>query len=146
MGDVSSATDPVLVRVQTENVTFAMFGATLGHASDDVRLSLQKIAAAGRGVVVYLRQGENNLDLVNQLKTYALMEEKGVDFATAKQETGYGKVHDHGIGAQILKDLGVKKIRLLSNHPPRVNALDAFDLEIVETVKLVKSERALGDA
>jgi len=145
MGDVSSATEPVLVRVQTENVTFAMFGATLGHASADVRLSLQKISAAGRGVIVYLRQGENNLDLVNQLKTYALMQNKGVDFETAKQKTGYGKVHDHGIGAQILKDLGVKKIGLLSNHPPRVNALDAFDLEIVETVKLVKSDRAVGD-
>jgi 3,4-dihydroxy 2-butanone 4-phosphate synthase/GTP cyclohydrolase II len=136
MGDVSGATDPVLVRVQTENVTFAMFGVTLGHASDDVSVSLQKISAAGRGVVLYLRQGENNLDLVNQLKTYALMREKGVDFETAKKATGYGRVHDYGIGAQILKDLGLKKIRLLSNHPPRVNALDAFDLEIVETVGL----------
>jgi 3,4-dihydroxy 2-butanone 4-phosphate synthase/GTP cyclohydrolase II len=136
MGDVSDATGPVLVRVQTENVTFAMFGATLGHASGDVRSSLQKISAAGRGVVLYLRQRENNLDLVNQLRTYALMQNEGVDFDTAKQETGYGRVHDYGIGAQILKDLGVKKIRLLSNHPPRVNALDAFDLEIVETVGL----------
>jgi 3,4-dihydroxy 2-butanone 4-phosphate synthase/GTP cyclohydrolase II len=136
MGDVSSATDPVLVRVQTENVTFAMFGATLGHASDDVSGSLQQISAAGRGVVLYLRQRENNLDLVNQLRTYALMQERGVDFDTAKGETGYGRVHDYGIGAQILKDLGVQKIRLLSNHPPRVNALDAFDLEIVETVGL----------
>ena len=136
MGDVSGATDPVLVRVQTENVTFAMFGVTLGHASDDVSVSLQKISAAGRGVVLYLRQGENNLDLVNQLKTYALMQERAVDFETAKEETGYGRVHDYGIGAQILKDLGVKKIRLLSDHPPRVNALDAFDLEIVETVGL----------
>ena len=136
MGDVSSATDPVLVRVQTENVTFAMFGATLGHASGDVKLSLKKISEAGRGVVVYLRQGENNLDLVNQLKTYAVMVDDGMDFDAARQKTGYGKVHDYGIGAQILKDLGIKKIRLLSNHPPRVNALDAFDLEIVETVGL----------
>ncbi len=136
MGDVSDATEPVLVRVQTENVTFAMFGATLGQASDDVQGSLSKIAEAGRGVVVYLRQHENNLDLVNQLKTYSLMQEKGIDFQSARQETGFGKVHDHGIGAQILKDLGVKKIRLITNHPPRVSALDAFDLEIVETVKL----------
>ena len=66
----------------------------------------------------------------------ALMQEKGVDFRAAKLETGYGKVHDYGIGAQILKDLGVKKIRLLSNHPPKVSALDAFDLEIVETISL----------
>lgn len=136
MGDVSGATESVLVRVQTENVTFAMFGATLGEASGAVETSLRMISEAGSGVVVYLRQRENNLDLVNQLKTYALMHEKGLDFSAAKRETGYGKVHDHGIGAQILKDLGVKKIRLISNHPPKVNALDAFDLEIVETVRL----------
>ena len=136
MGDVSNATEPVLVRVQTENVTFAMFGASLGEASKAVQTSLQKISEAGYGVILYLRQRDNNLDLVNQLRTYALMQTKGVDFQTAKRETGYGKVHDYGIGAQILKDLGVKKIRLLSNHPPKVNALDAFDLEIVETVSL----------
>ncbi|MEO6051407.1 MAG: 3,4-dihydroxy-2-butanone-4-phosphate synthase [Pyrinomonadaceae bacterium] len=136
MGDVSGTTEPVLVRVQTENVTFAMFGTTLGEASGAVGASLKKISEAGKGVLVYLRQRENHLDLVNQLKTYALMHEKGVDFQTAKLETGYGKVHDYGIGAQILKDLGVKQIRLLSNHPPRVSALDAFDLEIVETVNL----------
>lgn len=136
MGDVSGTTDPVLVRVQTENVTFAMFGTMLGEASDAVQASLRKISEAGRGVLVYLRQRENNLDLVNQLRTYALMQESGVDFQTAKQETGYGKVHDHGIGAQILKDLGVKKIALLSNHPPRVNALFAFGLEIVDTISL----------
>lgn len=136
MGDISSATEPVMVRVQTENVTFAMFGATLGEASNAVQTSLQKISKAGYGVILYLRQRENNLDLVNQLRTYALMQERGIDFQAAKRETGYGKVHDYGIGAQILKDLGVKKIRLLSNHPPRVSALDAFDLEIVETVGL----------
>ena len=61
---------------------------------------------------------------------------RGVDLATARRETGYGNVHDYGIGAQILKDLGVKKIRLLTNHPPKISALEAFDLEIVETVKL----------
>src|SRR6185295_19129380 len=96
-------TEPVLVRVQTENVTFAMFGATLGEASGAVAASLEKISQAGRGALVYLRQRENNLDLVNQLRTYALMQEKGIDFQTAKIETGFGKVHDHGIGAQILK-------------------------------------------
>jgi 3,4-dihydroxy 2-butanone 4-phosphate synthase/GTP cyclohydrolase II len=136
MGDVSDATEPVLVRVQTENVTFAMFGSMLGEASPFIKSSLQKISQAGRGVILYMRQRENNLDLVNQLKTYALMQEKGVDFQTAKRETGYGKFHDYGIGAQILKDLGVKKISLLSNHPPRVSAIEAFDLEIVETINL----------
>jgi 3,4-dihydroxy 2-butanone 4-phosphate synthase/GTP cyclohydrolase II len=134
IGDVSRATDPVLVRVQTENVTFAMFGSTLGEASSAMQASLRKIAEDGTGVVLYLRQRENNLDLVNQLRTYALMQEKGIDFQTAKRETGYGKMHDYGIGAQILKDLGVKRIRLLSNHPPKINAIEAFGLQIVETV------------
>jgi 3,4-dihydroxy 2-butanone 4-phosphate synthase/GTP cyclohydrolase II len=136
MGEVSQATRPVPVRVQTENITFAMFGVTAGEASDAVQSSLRKISEEECGVILYLRQRENNLDLVNQLRTYALMNEKGIDFQSAKRETGYGKLHDYGIGAQILKDLGIKKIRLLSNHPPKVNAIEAFDLEIVETVGL----------
>jgi 3,4-dihydroxy 2-butanone 4-phosphate synthase / GTP cyclohydrolase II len=136
MGNVARATEPVLVRVQTENITFAMFGATLGEASEAIRSSLQKISEAGCGVVLYLRQRENNLDLVNQLRTFAFMQEKGVDFQAAKRETGYGKLHDYGIGAQILRDLGIRQIRLLSNHPPKVNAINAFGLEIVETVGL----------
>lgn len=136
LGDVGRATDPVLVRVQTENVTFAMFGAAVGEAASVMHASLQKISNAKCGVVLYLRQRENNLDLVNQLRTYALMQEKGIDFQTAKQETGYGKTHDHGIGAQILNDLGVRRLRLLSNHPPKVNAIEAFGLEITETVGL----------
>ena len=135
-GNVSGATEPVLVRVQTENVTFAMFGCTAGEAASAIQTSLRKISEANLGVILYLRQRENNLDLVNQLKTYALMQEKGIDFQTAKRETGYGKLHDYGIGAQILKDLGVKKIRLLSNHPPKINAIEGFDLEITETVSL----------
>ena len=139
MGDVatdSGTTEPVLVRVQTENVTFAMFGSTLGEASRAMQASLQKISEAKRGVILYLRQRENNLDLVNQLRTYALMQEKNIDFQAAKRETGYGKLHDYGIGAQILKDLGLKRIRLLTNHPPRVSAIEAFDLEITDTVSL----------
>ena len=136
MGDVSSAADPVLVRVQTENVTFAIFGCTLGEASQAMRSSLQKISNENRGVILYLRQRDNNLDLVNQLRTYALMQENGIDFQAAKRETGYGKLHDHGIGAQILKDLGVRKLRLITNHPPKVNAVEAFGLEITGYVTL----------
>lgn len=136
MGDIANATEPVLVRVQTENITFAMFGSTLGEAASALQSALKQISDAGRGLILYLRQRENNLDLVNQLKTYALMQADGIDFQAAKRETGYGKFHDYGIGAQILKDLGVRKIRLLSNHPPKINALEAFGLEIVETVGL----------
>jgi 3,4-dihydroxy 2-butanone 4-phosphate synthase/GTP cyclohydrolase II len=136
MGDLTDASEPVLVRVQTENITFAMLGSTLGEAAPAMQSSLRKISEAKRGVLLYLRQRENNLDLVNQLRTYALMQEKNIDFQAAKRETGYGKLHDYGIGAQILHDLGVKKIKLLSNHPPRISAIEAFGLEIVDTVGL----------
>lgn len=136
LGEVSQTTEPVLVRVQTENITFAMFGSNLGEASLAINSSLQKIAETGRGVILYLRQREHNLDLIHQLETYKLMQEKNLDFQSARRETGYGEQRDYGIGAQILNDLGVKKIRLLTNHPPRVAAIEAFDLEITEIVSL----------
>ena len=132
MGEIENSDEPVLVRVQTENITFAMFGSRLGEASKAMQSSLKKISEAGRGVILYLRQREHNLDLIHQLETYSLMQEKDLDFQTARKETGYGKFRDYGIGAQILKDLGIKKIKLLTNHPPHVNAIDAFDLEIAE--------------
>lgn len=131
LGDLASEVEPILVRVQTENITFAMFGSNLGEASKAIRSSLKKISEEGKGVILYLRQSEHNLDLIHQLETYALMQEKGLDFQMARKETGYGKNRDYGIGAQILNDLGVRKIRLLTNHPPHVNAIEAFDLEIV---------------
>jgi 3,4-dihydroxy 2-butanone 4-phosphate synthase/GTP cyclohydrolase II len=121
MGDVATP-EPVLVRVHTENVTFAMFGALTG--------------AAGRGVVLYLRQRANNLDLVHQLKTYALMQESGLSLQDASVQTGYGANRDYGVGAQILHELGLRRIQLLTNHPPRVAALEGFDLEVVGNVPL----------
>lgn len=136
MGDFTQATEPVLVRVQTENITFAMFGSKIGEASQAIKTSLEKISQAERGVILYLRQREHNLDLIHQLQTYAVMQEKELNFSAARRLTGYGNFRDYGIGAQILNDLGVKKIRLLSNRPPKVTALEAFDLEIVETVAL----------
>ena len=134
MGDISRTTEPVLCRVQTENITFAMFGSRLGEATDAINAALRMIAAEGAGVILYLRQNEHNLDLIHQLRTYALMQERSVDFQTARRESGYGNVRDYGIGAQILKDLGLRRIRLVTNHPPRINAIEGFDLEIVETV------------
>jgi 3,4-dihydroxy 2-butanone 4-phosphate synthase/GTP cyclohydrolase II len=136
MGDISDTTEPVLVRVQTENITFAMFGSKLGEASEAIQSALKKISEAGRGVILYLRQREHNLDLVNQLETYALMQQKNVDFSAAKKETGYGADRDHGVGAQILHDLGLRRINLLTNHPPHVNALEGFDLEVVGSIPL----------
>ena len=135
-GEVFQTTEPVLVRVQTENITFAMFGSNLGDASLAIKSSLEKISKEGRGVILYLRQRDHNLGLIHQLQTYKLMQEQGLDFHSARRETGYGNFRDYGIGAQILNDLGIKKIKLLSNHPPRVTAIDGFDLEITEIVSL----------
>ncbi len=135
MGNVETE-DPVLVRVHTENVTCDMFGSLIDDTGFQLHTALEKIAAAGQGVVLYLRQREHSLDLVNQLRTYALMQEQNVSKREASLETGYGLARDYGVGAQILHDLGLKRIQLLTNHPPKVAALEGFALEVVGNVPL----------
>jgi len=135
MGDVETD-EPVFVRVHTENVTFAMFGSLIGDTGFQLQTSLEKIAAAGRGVVLYLRQREHGLDLVHQLRTYAAMQERGLSLHEASLETGYGADRDYGVGAQILHELGLRRIMLLTNNPPRVAALEGFELEVVGNVPL----------
>jgi 3,4-dihydroxy 2-butanone 4-phosphate synthase/GTP cyclohydrolase II len=136
MGDVSGALDPVLVRVHTENVTFAMFGSLIGDTGFQLQSALEKIAACGRGVVLYLRQREHGLDLRHQLRTYQLMQERGLSLQEASLQTGYGANRDYGVGAQILHELGLRRILLLTNNPPKVAALEGFDLEVVGNVPL----------
>ncbi len=135
MGNVATE-DPVLVRVHTENVTCDMFGSLIDDTGFQLHTALEKIAAAGQGVVLYLRQREHSLDLVNQLRTYALMQEQNVSKRDASLETGYGLERDYGVGAQILHDLGLRRIQLLTNHPPKVAALEGFALEVVGNVAL----------
>jgi 3,4-dihydroxy 2-butanone 4-phosphate synthase/GTP cyclohydrolase II len=135
MGDVRTA-EPVLVRVHTENVTCDMFGSLIDDTGFQLHTALEKIAAAGRGVVLYLRQREHSLDLIHQLRTYALMQEQGLKKREASVETGYGLNRDYGVGAQVLHDLGLRRILLLTNHPPKVAALEGFELEVVGNVYL----------
>ena len=135
MGDVAGER-PVPVRVHTENVTCDMFGSLIDDTGFQLHAALERIAAEGRGVVLYLRQRQNNLDLVHQLRTYQLMQEHGLTKGEASVETGYGTDRDYGVGAQILHELGLRRILLLSNHPPRVSALEGFELEIVGNVPL----------
>lgn len=135
MGDVKTD-EPVLVRVHTENVTFAMFGSLIGDTGFQLQSALEKIAAAGRGVVLYLRQRQHGLDLVHQLRTYGLMQERRLTLHEASLETGYGANRDYGVGAQILHELGLRRILLLTNNPPRVAALEGFELEVVGNVPL----------
>ncbi|HKE55735.1 MAG TPA: 3,4-dihydroxy-2-butanone-4-phosphate synthase, partial [Pyrinomonadaceae bacterium] len=135
MGDLRTE-DPVLVRVHTENVTCDMFGSLIDDTGFQLHTALEKIAGEARGVVLYLRQREHSLDLVNQLRTYGVMQESGLSKREASQQTGYGVDRDYGVGAQILHDLGIRKILLLSNHPPRVAALEGFELSVVGNVPL----------
>ncbi len=147
MGDVRTD-EAVLVRVHTENVTCDMFGSLIDDTGFQLHAALERIAAEGRGVVLYLRQRQNNLDLVHQLRTYQLMSERGLSKQEASVETGYGTDRDYGVGAQILHELGLRRILLLSNHPPRVSALEGFELEIVGNVPLgspARDERPLGE-
>jgi 3,4-dihydroxy 2-butanone 4-phosphate synthase / GTP cyclohydrolase II len=135
MGDVRTD-DPVMVRVHTENVTCDMFGSTIDDTGYQLRRALEKIAEAGQGVVLYLRQSEHGLDLIHQLRTYALMQERGASKREASAETGYGLNRDYGIGAQILHELGLRRILLLTNHPPKISAIEGFELEVVGNVPL----------
>lgn len=135
MGEVKTD-DPVLVRVHTENVTCDMFGSLIDDTGFQLHTALEKIAAEARGVVLYLRQREHSLDLVNQLRTYSVMQERGIGKRDASLETGYGIDRDYGVGAQILHDLGLRRILLLSNHPPKVAALEGFELSVVGNVPL----------
>jgi 3,4-dihydroxy 2-butanone 4-phosphate synthase/GTP cyclohydrolase II len=142
MGDLTQTEDPVLVRVHTENVTCDMFGSLIDDTGFQLHAALERIAAEGRGVVLYLRQRHNNLDLIHQLKTYALMQERGIAKRDASLQTGYGSDRDYGVGAQILHELGLRRILLLTNHPPKVSALEGFELEIVGSVSLGSPARA----
>jgi 3,4-dihydroxy 2-butanone 4-phosphate synthase/GTP cyclohydrolase II len=135
MGNVKT-NEPVLVRVHTENVTCDMFGSLIDDTGFQLHTALEKIAAEARGVVLYLRQREHSLDLVNQLRTYDIMQQKKMNKRDASLETGYGVDRDYGVGAQILHDLGLRKILLLSNHPPKVAALEGFELSVVGNVPL----------
>lgn len=135
MGDVRTD-DPVLVRVHTENVTCDMFGSTIDDTGYQLRRALEKIAEAGQGVVLYLRQSAHGLDLIHQLRTYSIMQDRGISKREASAETGYGLNRDYGVGAQILHELGLRKILLLTNHPPKVTAIEGFELEVVGNVPL----------
>src|SRR4029079_5701075 len=149
MGDVGTD-DPVLVRVHTENVTCDMFGSLIDDTGFQLHTALEKISAEARGVVLYLRQREHSLDLVNQLRTYNVMQQRGIGKRDASLETGYGIDRDYGVGAQILHDLVLRKILLLSNHPPKVAALEGFELSVVGNVPLgqpasLKDQQGVAD-
>jgi len=139
MGDVRPGRlqkEPMLVRVHSECLTGDSFASLRCDCGDQLHAAMAQIAAAGRGVVLYMRQEGRGIGLVNKLKAYKL-QESGKDTVEANQALGFKPdLRKYGIGAQILYDLGLRKLKLLTNNPRKIVGLSSFGLEVVERVPL----------
>lgn len=135
-GDVADAT-PVLVRVHSQCLTGDVFGSLRCDCGEQLEIALQTIEKEGRGVLVYMRQEGRGMGLKGKIRAYQLQDSDGLDTVEANEHLGFpADLRDYGVGAQILVDLGVRKMRLMTNNPQKVKGLDGHGLEIVERVPL----------
>ena len=136
-GVVVEQTEPVLVRVHSECLTGDVFGSLLCDCGPQFNHAMEQVARAGKGVVLYMRQEGRGIGLLNKLHAYKLQQEENLDTVEANQRLGFPPdLRQYGIGAQILHDLGVRQIRLLTNNPKKVVGIDGYGLTIVEKVPI----------
>jgi 3,4-dihydroxy 2-butanone 4-phosphate synthase/GTP cyclohydrolase II len=135
-GDVCTE-DPVLVRVHSSCLTGDLMGSLRCDCGDQLEMALKMIEAEGRGVVLYIAQEGRGIGLINKLKAYEL-QDKGMDTVEANQALGFKPdLRDYGLGAQVLADLGLRKLRLMTNNPKKVSGLLGYGLEVVEHVPIL---------
>ena len=126
--------EPVLVRIHSECLTGDVFGSMRCDCGEQIDLALQQISQEGNGIFLYMRQEGRGIGLHNKIKAYSL-QDQGLDTVEANETLGFEPdLRHYGVGAQILRDLGVRKLNLLTNNPKKVVGLSGFDLEIVDRI------------